>query len=87
VCIGAVGRSEYCFISLEGSGWHNWGLIYVERATRFVKHKATGVQPKRELRMEMDFTVQLRVTNKGRYTINSDSTPLQYRVMLTQLSC
>eukprot|EP00953_Heterococcus_sp_UTEX-ZZ885_P000781 942-Heterococcus_DN1.PRE.1 len=43
---------------IGGSEWHNWGLTYAERATRFLKYAAISIQPKRVLRREVDVSRQ-----------------------------
>jgi hypothetical protein len=65
VCSGH-GDAEICSNAIDGSGWHNWGLTYMERATRYTKYKITGVQPKRTLKLMPDYSITMEVTNKGR---------------------
>jgi hypothetical protein len=65
VCTG-YGDNEVCRSTIDGSGWSNYGLTYFEQATRYVKHKFTGVQPTRTLNLMPDYSVTLEVTNKGR---------------------
>jgi hypothetical protein len=71
ICIGAGSdkSTKDCFIAIEGSGWHNWGLTYMERIQRYVQYVITGQQPVRKLSLQADHSVQLRVTNKGRYIL------------------
>jgi hypothetical protein len=66
ICIGSMSKPEKCFIALEGSAWHNWGLTYIERAARYMKYSLYGIQPKRTLKLKRDYSTFLQVTNKGR---------------------
>jgi hypothetical protein len=87
VCIGKHWAPDHCFIALKGSAWHNWGLSYIERATRYTKYFITGEQPIRTLRQNVDFTAQFRVTNKGRYYHTTTTFVLRQSLTHAILSC